>query len=349
MEFGLFLEFPQRDGTTATDAFKESFSLIDAAEGMGVESVWLAEYHFNAGRVLSSPVTIASAIAARTSQIRIGLGVICLPLGHPVRIAEEIAVVDQISEGRVELGVGRGTFPNVHEGFNVPYAEARGRFEESLEVMLKCWGEEPFSFDGEFFSYQDLEVYPKPYQQPHPPVHVGVTSAESFPITGALGHPVIVNPSRVFTLEELAGPIENYRKAWQEAGHEGEGHVGLRVPIYIGETEEQAFYEPLESAMFSVERLGNRVGSYADYGHTTGDWRAESERILGMSYDDWFRDKVVYGTVDSVTEKLAHLQKTLGLDLLIYEINYGNHIPLENQVNSMTLFHQQVIPRLQPE
>ena len=347
MEFGLFLEFPQREGTTASEAFKESFSLVDTAEEMGVESVWLAEYHFNAERVLSSPVTIASAIAARTSKIRIGFGVICLPLAHPVRIAEEVAVLDQISEGRIELGVGRGTFPNVHEGFNTPYSEARGRFEESLEVILKCWGEEPFSFDGEFFTYKDLEVYPKTYQQPHPPVHVGVTSAESFPITAGLGRPVIVNPSRVFTLEELAGPIEAYRKAWQDAGHEGEGHVGLRVPIYIAETEAQAFEEPRDSAMFSVERLGNRVGSYADYGHTTGDWRAESVRILGMTYDDWFRDKVVYGTVDSVTEKLNGLKESLGLDLLIYEINYGNRIPMENQLNSMTLFNEQVIPQLE--
>ena len=346
MEFGLFLEFPQGEGMTAADAFKESFSLVDTAEDLGVKSVWLAEYHFNAGRVLSAPITIASALAARTDNIRIGLGVVCLPLGNPVRFAEEIATIDQISEGRVELGVGRGTFPNVHEGFNVPFAESRGRFEESLEVIIKAWGPEPFSFDGEFFRYDDLEVYPKPYQQPHPPVHVGVTSAESFPITGELGHPIIVNPSRVFTLAELAEPIRQYREAWQKAGHPGEGHVGVRMPVYVAETEELAFSEPADSVMFSVTRLGNRVGGYADYGHTTGNWGAESERILGMSYEDWFRDKVAYGTTETVTEKLDHLKEVLGIDLLIYEINYGNQIPMERQLNSLHLFNEQVIPQL---
>ena len=346
MEFGLFLEFPQGEGKTASDAFKESFSLVDTAEDLGVKSVWLAEYHFNAGRVLSAPITIASALAARTENIRIGLGVVCLPLGNPVRFAEEIATIDQISEGRVELGVGRGTFPNVHEGFNVPFAESRGRFEESLEVIIKAWGPEPFSFDGEFFRYDDLEVYPKPYQQPHPPVHVGVTSAESFPITGELGHPIIVNPSRVFTLDELAEPIRQYREAWQKAGHPGEGHVGVRMPVYVAETEELAFSEPADSVMFSVTRLGNRVGGYADYGHTTGNWGAESERILGMSYEDWFRDKVAYGTTETVTEKLDHLKEVLGIDLLIYEINYGNQIPMERQLNSLHLFNEQVIPQL---
>ena len=346
MEFGLFLEFPQGEGMTAADAFKESFSLVDTAEDLGVKSVWLAEYHFNASRVLSAPITIASALAARTDNIRIGLGVVCLPLGNPVRFAEEIATIDQISEGRVELGVGRGTFPNVHEGFNVPFAESRGRFEESLEVIIKAWGPEPFSFDGEFFRYDDLEVYPKPYQQPHPPVHVGVTSAESFPITGELGHPIIVNPSRVFTLAELAEPIRQYREAWQKAGHPGEGHVGVRMPVYVAETEELAFSEPADSVMFSVTRLGNRVGGYADYGHTTGNWGAESERILGMSYEDWFRDKVAYGTTETVTEKLDHLKEVLGIDLLIYEINYGNQIPMERQLNSLHLFNEQVIPQL---
>jgi len=346
MNFGLFLEFPQREGSNTSEAFKESFALVDAAEDMGVQSVWLAEYHFNSARVLSAPITIASAIAARTHKIRIGLAVICLPLGNPVRIAEEIATLDHISEGRIELGVGRGTFPNVHEGFNVPFSEARGRFEESLEIIIKAWTTESFTFGGQYYQCNDLGVFPKPYQQPHPPVHVGVTSAESFPIVGKLGHPVIVNPSRVFTLTELAPLIESYRQAWRDAGHPGEGQVGLRVPIYVAKTEEMAYSEPLDSAMFSVRRLGERVGSYADYGSTTGNWAAESDRILGMSYDDWFRDKVIYGTVESVTEKLSKLQKQLGLDTLIYEINYGNQIPVDRQMNSLKLFNERVIPQL---
>ena len=121
MEFGLFLEFPRREGGTEHEAFSDAFALVDQAEEQGVDSVWLAEYHFNPGRVLASPVTICSAIAARTERIRIGLAVLLLPLGNPIRIAEEIATLDHISEGRVDFGVGRGTFPNVHEGFNVPF------------------------------------------------------------------------------------------------------------------------------------------------------------------------------------------------------------------------------------
>ena len=261
MEFGLFLEFPRPVDGNHHDAFVQSFRLVQEAEDLGVSSVWLAEYHFNMERVLASPVTIASAIAAKTSTMRIGTAVYCLPLGHPIRVAEEMATLDHISDGRAELGVGRGTFPNVHEGFNVSFEESRSRFDEFLEVVTTAWTQETFSFHGEHFSCDELTVTPRPFQQPHPPITIGVTSAESFPIVGSMGHPLIVNPSRVFTLDELAGPIAAYRQAWLDARHPGTGKVGLRVPIYVNEDAERAYREPMQSAMNSVGRLGQRVAS----------------------------------------------------------------------------------------
>jgi alkanesulfonate monooxygenase SsuD/methylene tetrahydromethanopterin reductase-like flavin-dependent oxidoreductase (luciferase family) len=347
MDFGLFLEFPRGDGMTEQEAIQESFAIVDEAESLGVDSVWLAEYHFNPGRILSAPITIASAIAARTRRIKIGTAVNVLPLGNPVRIAEEVATLDHISQGRLEFGVGRGTFPNVHEGYNVPFAESRGRFEESLEIILKAWTTERFSFEGEHFQCKDVCIIPKPFQKPHPPLRVGITSAETFPIIGRMGYPIIINPSRVFGLFELAPYIQQYRKAWHDAGHEGEPQVGLRVPVYVAESAEQAYSDPKESAMFSVRRLGERVGSYATYTGTTGDWAAESQKILGMSYDDWLRDKVAFGTPEMVADKLHRLQKGLGLTQLIYEINYGNLLPNELQMNSLQMFNQQVIPQFE--
>ena len=346
MEFGLFLEFPRPVDGDHHDAFTQSFRLVQEAEDLGVASVWLAEYHFNMERVLASPVMIATAIAAKTSTMRIGTAVYCLPLGHPIRVAEEMATLDHISDGRVELGVGRGTFPNVHEGFNVGFEESRSRFDEFLEVVVAAWTRETFSFEGEHYSCQDLTVTPRPYQEPHPPITVGVTSAESFPIIGAMGYPLIVNPSRVFTLDELAGPMSEYRAAWKEAGHQGDGKLGLRVPIYVNEDAELAYRNPMESAMHSVTRLGERVGSYAGRDGTTGDWAEQSRRILGMEYDDWLRDKVVYGTPDYVAERLAQLEETLGVDQLIYEVNFGNLMSDELQTESLRLFNKKVLPRL---
>ena len=346
MQLGMFLEFPRPAGSSYREAFDLSFALVDEAERLGVESVWLAEYHFSQARMLSAPMLVATALAARTERIRLGLAVQCLPLGHPVRLAEEAATLDQISNGRLEYGVGRGTFPNVHEGFNTPFAESRGRFDESLEIIKMAWTEETFSYEGEHFQLRELCVEPKPLQQPHPPIRVGITSAESFPITGRMGYPILINPSRVFSLGELGEHIEAYREAWHEAGHAGEPEVGLRVPVYVAETEEEAYKDPRDGAILMYQRLGDRVLSYAEYGATTGDWRAEGDRILGMEYEDWLREKVAYGTPDLVAERIRHLRDSLGLAKFIYEIDLGNLLTYDQQVSSLRLFNQEVVPQL---
>ena len=347
MDFPLFLEFSRRGEMTQRDAFEESFNLVDQAETLGVDSVWLAEYHFNIDRsVLSAPITVASAIAVRTERMRIGLAVHILPLGNPIRIAEEVATLDHISHGRVEFGIGRGTFPNVHEGYNVPFHESRGRFDEFLEVIISAWTNERFSFSGEHYSCEDVGIAPHPYQDPPPPITVGITSVESFPICGRMGYPILINPSRVFTLAELKPAIQEYRNAWNEAGHKGQSKVGLRVPFYVAETAEKAHDEPMESTLNSMRRLGERVAGYADLRGTTGDWGAEGQRILEMAYDDWLRDKVVFGTPDAAVEKINALKDDLGLDQMMYEVNYGNLIPYDRQINSLKLITQEVLPHV---
>ena len=307
MDVGLFVEFPCRDGMSEQEAFAECFTLVDEAEARGVASVWLAEYHFAPISVLSSPLMVASAIAARTRRIRIGLAVTLLPLYHPIHVAEDIATLDHISQGRVEFGVGRGTFPDTHDGFNSPFAESRERFDEYLEVILKAWTTERFSFSGTYYRCEDLYVRPKPVQTPHPPIRVGITSEVTFPLIGRMGYPIIINPSRVFALTELGPYIEQYRQAWQEAGHVGMPQVGLRIPLYVAETAVRAYSEP--------------------------------------SYDDWLRDKVVYGTPDTVVPRLQQLRDELGLTQLLYEINYGRQLPYELQLRNLRLINEQVMPQ----
>lgn len=346
MEFGIFLEFPVQGGGTEKDAFDDSLVLINEAEKLGVDSLWLAEYHFNPGRVMASPITILGNVAARTEKIRLGTAVILLPLANPLRVAEEIATLDLISGGRVEFGIGRGTFPNVHEGFNSPFEESRSRFDESLEIILKAWTNETFSFSGEFYNFENVTVTPKPLQSPHPPISVGVTSVESFAVTGRMGRNILINPSRVFTLVGLKPQIEQYHQAWEDAGHQGKGKVGLRIPVYLSNNAQKAYDEPMDSALFSVGRLSDRTAKYAGYLGTTGDWGQEAEVMKNMSYEDWFRDKVAYGTPEAVTEKLQYLAEDLGLDQIMFEVNFGNQIPLDRQLASMQLMMEKVAPNL---
>jgi alkanesulfonate monooxygenase SsuD/methylene tetrahydromethanopterin reductase-like flavin-dependent oxidoreductase (luciferase family) len=346
MDTGLFIEFPCREGMTEGEAFDECFGLVDEAEARGVDSVWLAEYHFSPISVLSSPITIASAIAARTRRIRIGLAVVLLPLGQPIRLAEDIATLDHISHGRVEFGVGRGTFPDTHDGFMSPFAESRERFDEYLEIILKAWTMERFSFTGKHYHCEDLHVRPKPVQKPHPPIRVGITSEVTFPLIGRLGYPIIINPSRVFALSELGPFIRQYRQAWHDADHAGEPQVGLRVPLYVAESIDRAHAEPKDSTMMAVHGLGNRVAQSASRLGTTGDWDAQAEHIRHMTYEDWLRDKVVYGTPEMVVDRLQQLCDELDLTQILYEINYGRQIPYELQLKNLRLINDHVIPEL---
>src|SRR6201982_2257226 len=243
-EFGMFHEFQCPAGMSQPDAFAESFAQVDAAERWGLDAMWLAEIHVNPERsVCSAPLTIASAIAARTKHMKIGTGVQVLPLCHPLRLAEEAATVDQISHGRLIFGVGRSGFPRTYEAYGVPYGESRDRFAETLQILKKAWTEDPFSYSGKYYKFENVRLTPKPYQKPWPEIRIAANSPDTFPAIGKLGHGVFV-AVRLGTLSELAPNIRAYREAYKAAGHPGQGQVFLRAPVYVAETAEQARSDP---------------------------------------------------------------------------------------------------------
>jgi alkanesulfonate monooxygenase SsuD/methylene tetrahydromethanopterin reductase-like flavin-dependent oxidoreductase (luciferase family) len=172
-EFGVFHEFQRRPGQSEAEAFTTAFEQVDAAERWGLDAIWLAEIHMAPERsVCAVPLTIASAIAARTKNIKIGLGVQVLPLCQPLRLAEETATVDHISHGRLIFGVGRSGFPRAYEAYGISYGESPERFGEVLEVVKRAWTEETFSFSGKYYNYENVCIVPKPYHQPHPPIRI---------------------------------------------------------------------------------------------------------------------------------------------------------------------------------
>ena len=142
----------------------------------------------------------------------------------------------------------------------------------------------------------------------------------------------------------MAPSIKKYRDAWKEAGHPGEGEIGLRVPIYLAETAEKAYSEPMESTVGSISNLGQRVAASAARTGTTGNWQAESDRILSMTYDDWVRDKVLFGTPEAVVDRLIQLREELHLTQVVFENNFGRRIPHELQMKSLRLMMDRVVP-----
>jgi alkanesulfonate monooxygenase SsuD/methylene tetrahydromethanopterin reductase-like flavin-dependent oxidoreductase (luciferase family) len=173
MEFGSFMEFPpiNAHGAAAGDgaAFDQALSEIETAERVGLDVAWLAELHGAPERsVLSAPMMVASAIAARTSTIKIGIAVQVLPLSHPLRLAEEAATIDQISHGRLIYGIGRSGVVRTYEDYGIDYGESRERFAETLEILKRAWTEPAFSYEGKYYSFNNVSLTPKPWQKPYP-------------------------------------------------------------------------------------------------------------------------------------------------------------------------------------
>ena len=228
MEFGMFHEFPSLPGRSESEAFDEAMEQVDAAERLGLDVIWLAELHFEPRRsVLSAPLSIASAIAARTRRIKIGIAVQVLPLCHQLRLAEEAATVDQLSHGRLIFGVGRSGVAQTYEAYGVPYAESRDRFREILDIVEQAWTKPSFSYNGQYHSFKDVAVVPKPYQKPTPPIRIAASTPDTFPAIGRRGAPVFASV-RHTTWDDLPKQIQTYHDAWDEAGHPGRG-TGLRL------------------------------------------------------------------------------------------------------------------------
>jgi alkanesulfonate monooxygenase SsuD/methylene tetrahydromethanopterin reductase-like flavin-dependent oxidoreductase (luciferase family) len=346
-EFGMFHEFQRPAGMSDEEAFATSFEQVDAAERWGLDAMWLAEIHIAPERsVLSAPLSMASAIAARTKRMKIGTAVQVLPLCHPLRLAEEVATVDQISHGRLIFGVGRSGFPRTYEAYGVPYGESRDRFAETLEILKQAWTEERFSYKGKYYSFENVTLTPKPYQKPWPEIRVAANSADTFPAIAKLGHAVFV-AVRLGTLEELEPNITAYRKAWKEAGHPGEGKVFLRAPVYVADTDKAAREEPEESIMYFYRYLGERLEDSATRSgvRAVEDRAARGRRLQEITYEDALREKLIVGSPESVTDRLMGLKETLGLDGILCEMNCGTKIPHQRVMKSLQLLCEKVSPR----
>ena len=346
MEFGSFMEFHTRPGAPQSGAFAEGFDHIDQAEALGLHAVWMAESHFNPERsVLSAPLVLGAAIAGRTERIKIGTAVHVIPLGNPIRMAEEAATLDQVSEGRFEYGVGRSGFQSAYEGYGIPYAESRARFYEYLQIIRGAWDSDDFTYEGEFYSFQNVCVTPKPYSKPRPPFRIAATTTDTFSVLGELGYPIFVGV-RGLGASQVAEQVALYERAWRDAGHEGGIDVSLRIPVYVGETEEEARALPEHSFMKQFRRLGSQLAaSVARAGADPREERAErSAQLAQLNWDEVMKEKVAVGTPDAVIKQLSRLRDVLSLSGVVAEFNAGEEIPPDKIASSLKLFCEEVMP-----
>ncbi len=339
MNLGMFSMFTLRDGASQAETFHEWLGLAELAEEAGLDTVWLGESHFRPQRaVLSSPLVVAAAVAARTRRIGIGIAVQVLPLANPVRIAEEAAIVDHLSKGRLIFGVGRSSFLESYAGYNVDYAESRPIFMECLEIIQRAWNQECFSYDGKYYQFHDVRLVPRPYQQPHPPMRMAVESRETFGIAGNLGLPIFIRYQ--LDVSELQQLLAEYQEARHAAGFPGPNDVNLQIPVYVAETREKALAEPRATTARALENRRRMLQGAAD-----AEALDRLTRLSQESYEEMLK-RTAYGTPEMVVERLLEFRETFRLTGFSLDFNPGGQLPYELVVNSMRLMGERVKPKL---
>jgi alkanesulfonate monooxygenase SsuD/methylene tetrahydromethanopterin reductase-like flavin-dependent oxidoreductase (luciferase family) len=208
MKWGVFSLSQIPDLGRQVEAFDADLRLFELAEELGYDAVWLAEHLFSTYGLVTSTQVLASAVAQRTRRVRIGTAVVVIPFNHPLRTASDFALVDILSHGRLDFGVGRAYQPHEFVGLGVPMEESRPMFEEGMDVVLRAWTEERITHEGRFWTIPDpVEVLPKPVQKPHPPVWQATISPESF--SQAARHGWNLQFASPFT-------YRTYREVWME-------------------------------------------------------------------------------------------------------------------------------------
>ncbi len=240
MKFALFTHVPWPEGTEPAQIFAETSEQIEYGEQLGFYSAWLAEHHFSRYSLGSSSLVLASSIAARTKTIRLGTAVLVPTLHNPINLAEDAATVDAVSNGRLDVGFGRGSVGYEYRGFNADIDESQARFQESIKIIEGLWTTPDFSYDGNYFKIDKVNLVPPPVQKPHPPIYLAASrTLETLEFVVSTGHSICA--AVVQDTEAALDLCHRFVEMSKEAG--------FNVPMsdipffryfYVAETEEQA-------------------------------------------------------------------------------------------------------------
>jgi len=298
--------------------YARAFERVAIMDEGGYDGVWLAEHHFNTYSVCPSPHLMAMNFATRTKNLRIGLAVSLAVFYNPLRLAEEVALLDVLSGGRINWGAGRGFDPTEFKAFKVPVEESAERFQEAVDIVLAAWTNEKLTFHGRFWDYDDVEVLPKPMQRPHPPTWLAATSPQALQRAASKGHTILMDPHA--THAEIREKRALYQQTLEAHGHSIEGRdIPMARLVAIAPTAEQAREVAYEGARWTV-------GSYARNMHEGVD-----------PVERYVNEVMVHGTPEQVADKLLELKAELPM-------NYLLAAPLSHE--SFVLFTEKVLPKL---
>ncbi|MGH7054819.1 MAG: LLM class flavin-dependent oxidoreductase [Stellaceae bacterium] len=342
MRFGFFDQLPCASGDTERQRYRDILAQIELGDRIGFDTVWLGEIHFSRTfSILADPLMVLAAAATRTSRIRLGTAVTLLPLHNPIKVAEEAAIADILSDGRLEFGVGRG-IARLYAHYHIPPEESRARFDEALDFILAAWTRESFSFEGQYFQARDLTIVPRPLQSPHPPVRIAANSPDTFPLAARRRFPIFASPL-INPPDKLKAGLAVYR-AELPAGVPGD--TAIAFPVHVAASREEARAQ-CEPGLMRFLRVATEAAAPS---LRQGDlksfeaFRQVFARMERTTYADMDREMGVFGDPEYCVARVRELQAEYGFDEFIGYFNQGGLMDHELVKRSMTLFATEVMP-----
>lgn len=341
MKFGIgyySLQSPPHNPVSHQQLYAEMLEQIGVAEELGFESAWLTEHHFLSDGYCPSLLVTAAAIAARTRKICIGTGVLLLPLHNPIRVAEDAAVVDIISGGRLILGLGLGYRQEEFGGFGVSLRDRKGRMDEGIEVLQKSWRDEPFNFQGKHFQYGDLNVTPKPVQKPIP-VWIGAYQEPAIRRVACLGVPLYL--ASVGTIPFLQREIALFHNALRDFGRNPQGiEQPLVRDVYVTPKGREKGWREIKEHVTYIYKGYTEWGSMVD-GEGNPITDPNDPKLEGVA-----KEQGVFGTPEECIETIKNFQQSLpSLNHLVCRFKFPG-LDYKQSVKSMKIFAEKVMPHI---
>jgi alkanesulfonate monooxygenase SsuD/methylene tetrahydromethanopterin reductase-like flavin-dependent oxidoreductase (luciferase family) len=348
----------------AVRTYEEHLTAWETMDRLGFDGVGFNEHHTSPYGLMNSPNLMAASAAQRTQRIKLLIYGNLLPLHDPLRLAEELAMLDCLSNGRIVSGFARG-IPREHNVYKVPLRDSRARFEEAWEIIRRAWTEESFSYTGKFWSYENVAIWPRPVQQPRPPVWVPVTGSKET-IEWAAKHDIPITPGLVPTKGLREDIIRYYARCLAEHGHRlTPEHLIVQASAYVADSKAQAVREAGPYTLYFNQTLfshGNvsDASLQRDAGYlTSGSFdyvrpenlhavSGDRERFRGMTMADVERDaqQMAWGTADEVIERIIDAADHAGAGTVLVNMNRGA-MPSEMFLEQIHRFGAKVLPALQ--
>ena len=345
MEYAVFFNIQCREEQDYNALYRNRLEECVWAEKLGFDALFVAEHAFcEHGR--PSPAVTLAHVAARTSRIRLGTAVCVLPWHNPLEVAQDYATLDIMSEGRLDFGVGRGAFKVEFDGYGLDWEDSRPRYEEALEIILKAWTGEPFSYDGQFFKIPEVAVNPVPVQRPHPPLWSPTLTAETMALAVAQGITPMVGAS-FSPLELVKKNFGHLKDAMTASSRNDMRRVGHPL-IFLSDTVDKAREEARESVEWLVQDFANMftLPEGEAYPAKFAFQEKMAARIRSLTFEKIVSEDLMWiGDVAYITDRLRWLRDDCGANYFLSNMSPGG-LEHEKVMKSMELLSTKVVPQL---